>query len=105
MDFADVIEIEMPAGLEKLVPGYLEARRNEVPRMMELLATASFGPLSNLAHNLKGTGTSYGFPTLTSMGRTLEESAKRMDAAALSAQLAELGDYLSRVQLTSKLVR
>jgi hypothetical protein len=51
---------------------------------------------------MKGTGTSYGFPTLTKMGALLEQSAKQMDACAINLQLTELGDYLGRVHLMDK---
>jgi CheY-like chemotaxis protein len=96
------IEIEIPVGLEELVPRYLEARRNDLPKMLKLLAASGFAPLSALAHDLKGTGTPYGFPALTRIGEALEQSAKCMDAAAVSGQLAELEDYLSRVHLAAK---
>ena len=98
-----LIEIEVPPGLEELVPTYLQARRNELPRMLELLATSDFTQLRALAHDLKGTGTSYGFAELTSIGGSLEQSAKGMDATAISVKLTELRDYLSRVHLAEKL--
>ncbi len=97
------IEIEIPSGLEKIVPGYLAARRAELPHMASLLAASGFQQLAFAAHNMKGTGTSYGFPTLTKMGALLEQSAKQMDVGALNLQLTELGDYLGRVHLMEKL--
>jgi len=62
--------------------------------MEELLAVSDFKSLAALAHNLKGTGASYGFPDLTRMGTVLEHSAKEMDPIPLSKQLAELTNYL-----------
>jgi PAS domain S-box-containing protein len=97
------IGIEMPPGLEDFVPGYLAARREELPEMMALLAASSFVRLAVLAHDIKGTGSSFGFPALTRMGAGLENSAKLLDASALDLQLTELKDYLGRVQLFSKL--
>jgi CheY-like chemotaxis protein/HPt (histidine-containing phosphotransfer) domain-containing protein len=96
------IEIEITPGLEDIVPGYLAARRAELPRLTELLAASSFQQLAFLAHNMKGTGSSYGFPALTKIGAILEQSAKQKDASALNTQLTELGDYLGRVQLLAK---
>jgi PAS domain S-box-containing protein len=93
------IRIEMDPDLEDIVPGYLAARREELPRMIALLAVSDFTNLAILGHNLKGTGTSYGFPDLTRIGIALEGSAKRPDRAALSTELAELKEYLSRVEL------
>jgi len=93
------IRIEMPSGLEEIVPGYLAARREELPEMMKLLAACDFGRLKVLAHNMKGTGTSYGFPELTRMGAALERFAKQTDGEALGTQLTELTGYLGRVEL------
>jgi len=97
-----VIEIEIPPGLEDLVPGYLAARLKELPEMVALLSASDFARIAILAHDIKGTGGSYGFPALTQIGLTLERSAKEMDAAAVRTQLAELTDYLGRVQLSAK---
>jgi HPt (histidine-containing phosphotransfer) domain-containing protein len=99
---APSIGIEMPAGLEEIVPGYLAARREELPDLMALLAASGYDRLAVKGHNLKGTGSSFGFPELTRMGAALEHSAKQSDRGALSAQLTELKDYLGRVQLLAK---
>jgi HPt (histidine-containing phosphotransfer) domain-containing protein len=93
------IRIEMPPGLEEIVPGYLADRQEDLPEMIRLLATSAFERLVVLGHNLKGSGTSYGFPELTRMGAALEQSAKLTDGGALSIQLNELQDYLDHVQL------
>ncbi len=96
---AQLIRIEMPLGLEGIVPGYLVARRAEVSEMMALLSASDFKRLTFIGHNMKGTGRSYGFPELTRIGAALEQSAKQMEPEAISLQLAELGDYLGKVQL------
>jgi signal transduction histidine kinase/HPt (histidine-containing phosphotransfer) domain-containing protein len=92
------IEIEMPLGLEDIVPGYLASRRKEVPEMLELLAASDFERLADLSHNLKGTGGGYGFPELTRLGAALEQSSKQGDCGTLHTQMTELGDYLTRLQ-------
>jgi CheY-like chemotaxis protein/HPt (histidine-containing phosphotransfer) domain-containing protein len=95
---AQTIRIEAPPGLEEIVPGYLAARRKELPEMRELLGASGFARLAVLAHDIKGTGGSYGFSELTRMGAALEHSAKQMDGAALTVVLDELTDYLGRVR-------
>ena len=83
-EYPQSIGIEMPPGLEEIVPGYLADRRKELPEMMALPAASGFERLASLGHNIKGTGGSYGFPELTRMGAVLEHSAKQMDSGALS---------------------
>jgi len=70
--------------------------------MIGLLDASDFAPLVVLSHNLKGTGTGYGFPDLTRLGGALEQSAKKADGGSLRTQIAELGNYLDRVQLLAK---
>jgi PAS domain S-box-containing protein len=96
---SEPIRIQMPAGLDGIVPGYLSARREEVPEMIELLAASDFERLAVLGHNLKGNGAAYGFAELTRLGDALEQSAKEGDHGALRAQLSELKQYLDQVQL------
>jgi two-component system sensor histidine kinase/response regulator len=99
----EAIRIEMPPGLEDIVPRYLASRRKEVPEMVALLATLDFASLATRGHDLKGTGGGYGFPELTRLGAALERFAKQKDCGALGTQITELGNYLNQVQLIAKL--
>jgi PAS domain S-box-containing protein len=98
----EAIRIEMPPGLEDIVPGYLANRRKEVSEMIELLAASDFARLSVLGHNLKGTAGGYGFPDLIRLGAALERSAEQTDSGTLRTQMTDLGNYLDRVQLIAK---
>jgi HPt (histidine-containing phosphotransfer) domain-containing protein len=85
--------------LRQIVPGYLAARQKELLEMRALLAASSFAKIITIAHNLKGTGHSYGFAPLTQLGGALEHAAKQADTAAMDMQLREISDYLDRVQM------
>lgn len=95
----ETITIELPPGLEHIVPGYLAWRRAEVPELIALLAASDFERLAKLSHNIKGTGTSYGMPDLSRIGADLECAAKQCDAAAASAQLTQLNYYLEHLRV------
>jgi CheY-like chemotaxis protein/HPt (histidine-containing phosphotransfer) domain-containing protein len=99
---AEPISIEIPPGMEDLIPGYLANRRKEVTDMNELLEANDFTRLVMLSHNLKGTGTEYGFPELAQFGAALEQSARKADCGSLSSQITDLGNYLDRVRLFAK---
>ncbi len=86
--------INVPEGLEEGAKRYIQSRRNDVSHLIQLLETNEFDQLKILAHNMKGTGTSYGFPDLTRLGGLMEASAAAHDAADLSEQLIELSRYL-----------
>lgn len=93
------IGIEIQPRLEQITPRYLAARQEEVPELIALLAASHFERLARLAHNIKGTGSSYGFVDLSRIGAALEVAAKRRDPCDAGAQLAELNDYLAHVQV------
>lgn len=95
------IQIHIPEGLEELVPAYLDSRKRELPLLTEYLAAEDFEHVRVLAHNLKGTGTSYGFDELTVLGTALEKSAKHGDSAALKQQVTALEEYLNNVEHSS----
>jgi len=79
---------------DDLVPDYLAARRSEMVEMTDLLMAADFRRLGFLAHNLKGSGLSYGFPVLTRLGRELEQSATDSNTDGARDLIEQLGDCL-----------
>lgn len=95
------IKIQVPDGLGELVPTYLAARKSELATLNEALENRNFEQIRTVAHNLKGTGSSYGFEELTKLGEFLEESARQHDADVLKQQLSALTDYLGRVELSN----
>ena len=95
----DPILVEMPEGLEELVPDYLSSRREEVPDLLRMLSLSDYDRIRVAAHNLKGTGSAYGFPPVTEIGAAMEGSAKEANADSLSGQIKSLAEYLERVRL------
>ncbi len=93
------IWIEAPEGLEKLVPDYLANRKQEAQLLFEWMKSSDFAQIRRVAHDLKGTGESFGFPNLTQMGARMEKSAMDADVPNLERQLQELSHYLDRVQI------
>jgi CheY-like chemotaxis protein/HPt (histidine-containing phosphotransfer) domain-containing protein len=92
------LSIDVPPGLEAAAKHYIAARKAEVPRLMNLAAGHDFDQLRVLAHNVKGTGTSYGFPELTRLAKLIESSAKERNESALPAQLLELSEYVQKAE-------
>jgi HPt (histidine-containing phosphotransfer) domain-containing protein len=89
--------VEIPEGLEELVPAYLSARQQDLADFRLHAEAGKFDQIRFLAHNMKGTGTSYGFPRITEIGAAMESSAEAADQAAVSVQIADLANYLARV--------
>jgi two-component system sensor histidine kinase/response regulator len=95
------IEIHPPEGLEDLVPAYLERQREEVAQCRRLLDAADFERIRFLSHNMKGTGSSFGFPDLTRIGAAMEQAARASDRGALENYLEELTDYFGRIRIVA----
>ena len=96
---APPVFVEIPEGLEELVPEYLSSRKEDVVALRRLLSCSEMDGIRSIAHNLKGNGSAYGFPRLTELGAAIERSVRESDHAALREQISALGDYLNRVQL------
>jgi response regulator RpfG family c-di-GMP phosphodiesterase len=97
----NAIFVRVPEGLESIVPGYLESRIEEVPVLLRLLESSDYEEIRTLSHNMKGTGSAYGFPELTRLGAEMESAAKISDRETLSARFAELRSYVDQVRLVS----
>ena len=89
--------------VQELIPGYLAARKEEVPEMMRLLASSEFERLRILSHSLKGSGRSFGFSELTRFGASLEKYAEASDGPSFAAELERLKQYLAALQWSPKI--
>ena len=94
----DSLEVEIPARFEVISPDYLCARRRDCETIAQLIASHEFERIRVLAHNMKGTGRSYGFNRVTELGLAMETSARAADSITLTSQLADLQGYLSHVK-------
>jgi hypothetical protein len=48
---------------------------------------------------MKGVGTSYGFTTVSEIGKRIENGARSSDRNAIEACIGEYADYLSKVRV------
>lgn len=93
------IFVEMPEGLEELVPEFLDTQKEGARALERLFSGSEVEGIRRIAHNLKGAGTAFGFPLLTEMGGSMERSAREANLPDLRGQIRALTDYLDRVQL------
>jgi CheY-like chemotaxis protein/HPt (histidine-containing phosphotransfer) domain-containing protein len=88
--------------LADMVPGFLDARRKDASAIREALGRGEFDPIRTMGHNMKGIGSSYGFPPITEIGRKMEEAAGMGNKDEIQRQTAALEDYLARVIVTTE---
>jgi HPt (histidine-containing phosphotransfer) domain-containing protein len=87
--------------IRDLVPGYLARCRSDVVSLPGLLQEQQFQRIATLAHRMKGTAPSYGFPLLGRLCSRLELAAKSSDVVGIAALTEELQAQLAATRLSA----
>src|SRR5918995_1424665 len=93
------LKVTVARDIEDLIPVFLKNRQNEVETLRVALASADFEQLRQLGHRMKGVGNSYGFATVSVIGKQIEDGARSGDRAALESSIAGYADYLAKVEV------
>lgn len=97
------ILIGVPQGIPReLVAEYLERCRGGLRLLNAAVGQNHFEQVRVLGHRMKGTGAPYGFSRLTEIGAGIEQAAKDQNGDALRRYVAELEEYLSRVEIAGE---
>ena len=96
---AERLRVTAAKGLEDLILQYLSNRQTELTALAEAVSGHEWGKVRVIGHGMKGSGTGYGFPTLTEIGRNLETAASENDPNRVRAEIEDLRQYLSRVDV------
>jgi len=92
-------QVRPDAGLQHLIPQFLEDMRGYDREMRAALDRGDFDTIHRLGHGIKGCGGSYGFPELSECGRLIEEGAKKKDAGEIRRRLDEFSNYVQDVEI------
>jgi HPt (histidine-containing phosphotransfer) domain-containing protein len=95
----DSVIIEVDEDLSDLIPGFLTHKRIEVATILEAVVRRDYPAISRLGHRIKGEGGSYGFDSMTEMGRSLEEAAAMRDDRAVTTIARQLLSYMDSVEI------
>jgi PAS domain S-box-containing protein len=88
----------LPPEILDMIPRYLENRRRDVDAIDAAVAKADAHTIQQIAHNLKGSGSGYGFPGLSALGREIESLAKEGACDRIAPLNRELDRQLRRLQ-------
>jgi HPt (histidine-containing phosphotransfer) domain-containing protein len=92
-------KVKVAKDLEDLIPTFLGNRRKELDALRAALVAADFEQLRQVGHRMRGVGNSYGFAQVSAIGKRIEDGARSGDKSLLEAQIADYGDFLSKVQI------
>ncbi|HZX84422.1 MAG TPA: PAS domain S-box protein [Reyranella sp.] len=96
------IVVRTKAKFAHLVPAYLDSCRHGVVEMRDALGRVDYDALRVLGHDISGSGGAYGFQAITDIGISLQQAAENSDGEVSAQWIAELADYLDRVETVSE---
>ena len=100
MENAARILIDVPEDLPReLVVQFLDSCREDLLCLHTALAASDYDHARRLGHQMKGTGSPYGFPGVTLIGSAIEQAAATGGAIDLAGQIQLLETYLSLVEI------
>ena len=86
---------DVPPEVQELVPGYLKQRDLDLEKLRMAIEESDYPAISTLGHQLKGSGTSYGFDEFSEIGSALERAAKTHDLEETRRQVELLAGAVS----------
>ncbi|MGH7925852.1 MAG: Hpt domain-containing protein [Candidatus Binatus sp.] len=95
----DRVIVEVDEDLSDLIPGFLTHKRADVAEIFEAVARRDYAGIGRVAHRIKGEGGSYGFESMTEMGRSLEHAAAVRDSSAVTTLAHQLLNYMDRLEI------
>ena len=98
----DRILVRVDPELEAVIPEFLEGRRQDVTSLREALERSDFETIRRLGHRMRGSGSGYGFEAITQIGESLEQAGRNRTPDEVPHWLAELANYLERVEIVSE---
>lgn len=85
--------------LAGILPAYLDLRRREGARLLAAAAQGDLETARLLGHRMKGTGSSYGLPEITRLGRDIEAAALAGEIARVLALAQEAADFVENLEV------
>jgi HPt (histidine-containing phosphotransfer) domain-containing protein len=85
--------------LKEILPGYLKKRLAEVIVLQQLFIDKDYTAIRSIAHNLKGTGLSYGLEGAGDIGTLLEDAIKAADYDSALVHFKSLKDYFDNLEV------
>ena len=95
----DKLIVSVDPQIAALVPRFISNRAADIEKIRAALAGADFEAIRIAAHGMKGAGGGYGFPEISRLGAAMEEGAEQRDAAAIGSLVANLEEYLGRIEV------
>jgi HPt (histidine-containing phosphotransfer) domain-containing protein len=94
---ASKIPVAIEQELMPVIDEYLERRWRDCAEIERLLVSGCMDGISFLAHQLKGSGGSFGFDEISDIGEALGHAAREPDEGGIRAAVGRLERFLACV--------
>src|SRR5262249_3792160 len=65
----ETVTVQIPARIQKMIPQYLQSQRETLTLLLVALEQKDYHTVQELGHQMKGTGGSFGFDTISNIGQ------------------------------------
>jgi signal transduction histidine kinase/HPt (histidine-containing phosphotransfer) domain-containing protein len=96
-DQGECPQVNLDPKIKKLIPRFLENKRNDAKRLLQTIETGDMEELARQAHAIKGTSWMYGFKNLGDTCLELEQAARNNDVTLTHKLALQVNDYLDKV--------
>lgn len=94
------LKIRLDPKIKKLIPKFLENKRNEAKRLIRTIDTGDMEELRKQSHTVKGTSWMYGFQELGDLCLSLEQAARDRDSNRAYQLASEIQTYLDNIEIS-----
>jgi len=101
-DMPDFSDIDIQAGMEELLPFFVESTKKDLELMKTALHASEFETVRRIGHSLKGSSGAYGQEKIGQIGASIESAALDKDSSKINDQLNELAASLNQLNQTIK---
>lgn len=91
--------VHVDKALKEFIPRFFEVTYEDIASVKKALHNGDYEIIHRIGHGMKGSGTSFGFNTMTHLGKSIEQAAKDGNSNEIRRYLANLIDYIERVEV------
>tara|TARA_B100000886_G_C20388796_1_gene477302 strand:+ start:261 stop:563 length:303 start_codon:yes stop_codon:yes gene_type:complete len=96
---AEKIYLNLDKKLRKIIPGFLENRQKDLGELQSAKNDQDFNKIELIGHQLMGSAGSYGFTTLSRLGKDLEVAAQKKDIDDANLIISQIADHLNLLEI------
>jgi HPt (histidine-containing phosphotransfer) domain-containing protein len=95
------VNSNMDSVIEELRVSYLKSVSDKLVELSRAVTERDFPTVMRIGHQLKGSGRSYGYPDISTLGEQTQDAGENRRAVLAESLLIELNNLMTRLNETS----